>query len=101
MALDDDDDVRLQLQVWGYAVTGDVTEISALVAESRFEDVGAYDPRNVWDRRREDIVNSVVKVGNRLRVVPDWWCLRWLSNPQRERALDQMHEIRTTRRGRM
>lgn len=98
--LDDETGVQLQLKAWGYAVTGDVTEVSAMIAEARPGDVRAHDPRNVWDRRREDIANSVVKVGNRIRVVPDWWCLRWLSNPQRERALDQMHEIRTTRRER-
>lgn len=87
----DDDTVDLQLQIWGYAVTGDVTEISAAIAEGATW-------LEVFDRRQQDIVNSVIHVDGRVMLVPAWWCLRWLSIPQREEATELLH--RQARAGR-
>lgn len=81
-------DVTFQLQTWGYATTGDILETSATVAEARNGD--AWQP-DVWDRTRRDIQYTVIKVGDRAHLAPEWFCLRWLPTHLQEVAVADLH----------
>ena len=86
---DDLDGVRVQLSLWGYAITGDMANQEAMLAETRTGQDWLNPP---WDRTSRDVALSQIRVGGRLRAVPLWFCLRWLPHPWIEQALAAMHE---------
>lgn len=64
-----DDAVDLQFTIWGYAVTGDVCETSALIAEHQHVPA-------VWDRTIENLGEMWVAYGDEpYHHPPEWWLL--------------------------
>jgi hypothetical protein len=85
----DGTDVELQLAIWGYFITGDVSQRDAILCETR-RGQEWYDPP--WDRRAHDVASTTITVGSRVRRAPMWFCLRWLPTELMERGIAAMHD---------
>jgi hypothetical protein len=73
--LDSPAGIGLQLLAWGYAITGDVTETSALIAEGHSDLAGA-----AWDLTADRLATQVItRAGEQPRRVRDWAALPWLT----------------------
>lgn len=69
--------VWLQFRLWGYAVTGDACEKSAVIAEGKH--VESIVP-GAWDRRADHLANQWVAYGDEdYHHPPEWWCLPWVT----------------------
>lgn len=77
-----DESVDFQLLIWGYAITGDACEHSALVAESRRPSLDGW-----WDATSNQLASQGISDGRLWRRVPDWWALKHLPMAWRERAM--------------
>ena len=74
-SLDDAAGVRSQLVLWGYALTGNMLETAALVAESHAELVRGA---GAWDRSAADLSGQMVGHGSEpMRRVKDFAALPW------------------------
>lgn len=74
--LDDEPGVKLQFNIWNYAVTGDVGQICALIAEGHML-TESYMP--VWDRDAISIINNKIAHGDEdYRPVKEWTALPWV-----------------------
>ena len=74
-SLDDAAGVRSQLVLWGYALTGDMLETSALVCEGHPELVRGA---GAWDRSAADLSGQMVGHGSEpMRRVKDFAALPW------------------------
>ena len=73
--LDDAPGVRIQFTLWGYALTGDMLETSALVCEGHPELVRGA---GAWDRSAADLSGQMVGHGSEpMRRVKDFAALPW------------------------
>jgi len=74
--LDDRAGVRAQFAIWGYAITGDITERSAIIAEAK--NVEAIYP-GAWDSTAARLATQQIGHGNEpYRRVKDWAALPWV-----------------------
>jgi hypothetical protein len=72
--LNDAAGVKLQFSIWGYAMTGDLIETAALVAEGRAELV-----HGAWDRTARDLATEMIAHGDEpYRRVKDWAACPWI-----------------------
>lgn len=85
-----DDNVGFQLMVWGYAITGEATEFSAIVSEMPVPPL-----YKSWDSTRSDLDRHSLCDGVTWWDVPDWWALRWLPDDWCETAMRGGHLLRT------
>lgn len=66
-----------QVTLWGYAITGDFLERSAIIAEDR--NVKAIYPA-AWDRASADLTGKMIGRGDEpYRRVKDWAALPWVA----------------------
>lgn len=79
LRLDDREGVQTQFALWGYAITGDITERSALIAEQRRGNRVLHYPL-AWDHRQGWLRGQLVAHGDEpYRRVKDWAALPWVS----------------------
>ena len=72
--LNSNTDWRTQMQIWGYALMGEVIEIGALVAEGH----GGLAHIAGWDRTQVELAGEFVAHGNEpYRRVKDFAALPW------------------------
>ena len=70
------DGVRMQFAFWGYAITGDITERSAIIAEAH--NVEAIYP-GAWDSTADKLAGQLIGHGDEpYRRVKDWAALPWV-----------------------
>jgi hypothetical protein len=70
--------VKTQFALWGYAITGDITERSALIAEQRHGHQVLHYPQ-AWDHRPGWLLGRMVAHGDEpYRRVKDWAALPWV-----------------------
>ena len=68
------DGVRAQFALWGYAITGDICEAAALVAENQHHD------ERLWDRTAARLAGQLAGHGDEpYRRVKDWAALPWMT----------------------
>lgn len=83
--VDDEVGVRAQFAVWGYAVTGDMCETAALIAEGHPELVRG----GGWDRTAADLAGDMIAHGDGpFRRVKDWAALPWVGEQLVRRQMD-------------
>jgi hypothetical protein len=64
--------VRIQFALWGYAMTGDICETAARIAEGQLPD------EHHWDRSAADLSGEMVAHGDEpYRQVKDFAALPW------------------------
>lgn len=69
--------VTLQLRIWSYALTGDMLEVGACVAEARDIPVSGIP---VWDRTARALAREFIGAADEpYRRVKDWAALPWVS----------------------
>ena len=76
-SLDDEAGVSIQFSIWGYALTGDMLETSALICEGHAELVRGA---GAWDRTAADLRGQVVAHGDEpFRPVKPFAALGWVA----------------------
>ena len=75
LALDDREGVRAQFALWGYAITGDITERSAIIAEGKNVE-GIYP--SAWDRPRCRARAFITHGDEPPRRIREWAALPWV-----------------------
>jgi len=69
------DGVRTQFLIWGYALTGDITETAAIIAEGESDLVRG----GAWDRS-PGLARALIAHGaDPYRPVKDWAALPWMT----------------------
>jgi hypothetical protein len=67
--------VSAQFAMWGYAITGDILERSAVIAEAK--NVSIVYP-GAWDEPGSKLAGSMIAKGGEYRRVKDWAALPWV-----------------------
>jgi hypothetical protein len=73
-----DDTVGLQFRIWGYAITGDACEFSAVVAEDNLAAV--LESKRAWDRTAAERATWMISHGDEpVRPVKEFAALSWVA----------------------